>query len=161
MPRFEFTKDHMSSLKRSQRVGSLSTLSLLKVMRTCPSWIQQHPHGVILRHLLNMINSFLCSSTNYFENRLLLNDLIIIRRDDEEAELDIKRALERQGEAHINVEFDCETTQSPGPPYLQIDVQDVSNLRFGQSTYAWKDKEIIFPMPSVSWSTKIGVGHNR
>jgi hypothetical protein len=42
-------------------------------------WIQPHPHRMILRHLLNMVNSFLYSSTNYFENRLLPNDLIIVR----------------------------------------------------------------------------------
>jgi hypothetical protein len=68
------------------------------MMRTCLSWIHPHPRGAILRLLLNMINSFLCSSTNYFENGLLPNDLIIVRNygDDEEDERDIKRALERQ-----------------------------------------------------------------
>jgi hypothetical protein len=62
---------------------------------------------MILRHLLNTVNSFLCSSTNYFENRLLPNDLIIFRNhgDDEEHEPDIKRALERQGDVHINTEI--------------------------------------------------------
>jgi hypothetical protein len=39
-----------------------------RMMRICLSWIQPHSHGAILRHLLNMVNSFLCSSTNYFEN---------------------------------------------------------------------------------------------
>jgi hypothetical protein len=48
-------------------------------MRTCLSWIQPHSHRAILRHLLNTVNLFLYSSTNYFENRLLLNDLIIVR----------------------------------------------------------------------------------
>jgi hypothetical protein len=75
-------------------------------MRTCLSWIQPHPHVAILRYLLNTINLFLYSSTNYFENRLLHNDLIIVRnnRDAEEDERDIKRVLERQGDAHIKVE---------------------------------------------------------
>jgi hypothetical protein len=59
-----------------------------RMMRMCLSWIQPHPHGAILRHLLNMVNSFLYSSINYFENRLLSNDLIIVRNygDDEEDE---------------------------------------------------------------------------
>jgi hypothetical protein len=59
------------------------------MMRTCLSWIQPHPQGAILRHLLNMVNSFLCFSTNYFENQLLPNDLIIVRNhgDDEEEEI--------------------------------------------------------------------------
>jgi hypothetical protein len=57
-------------------------------MRTCLSWIQPHRHGAILRHLLNTVNSFLYSSTNYFENRWLPNDLIVVRKhgDDEEDE---------------------------------------------------------------------------
>jgi hypothetical protein len=56
-------------------------------MRTCLSWIHPHPHGAILRHLLNMVNP-LCSSINYFENRFLPNDLIIVRNhgDGEEDE---------------------------------------------------------------------------
>jgi riboflavin synthase len=68
------------------------------MMRTFLLYIQPHPHRVILRHLLNMVNSSLCSSTNYFKNRLLANDLIIVRKheDDEEDERDIKMALERR-----------------------------------------------------------------
>jgi hypothetical protein len=78
-----------------------------RMMRTCLSWIQSHPHGAILRYLLNMVNLFLCSSTNYFENRLLPNDLIIVRNHEanEEDEWYIKRALERQGDVHIKVEI--------------------------------------------------------
>jgi hypothetical protein len=43
-----------------------------------------------------MVNLFLYSFTNYFENRLLPNDLIIIRNhgDDDEEERDIKRKLD-------------------------------------------------------------------
>jgi hypothetical protein len=54
-----------------------------------------------------MVNSFLYSSTNYFENRLLPNDLIFISNlgDDVQDKRDIKRALERQGDAHIKVEI--------------------------------------------------------
>jgi hypothetical protein len=103
------------------------------VMRTCLSWIQPHPHEAILRHLLNTVNSFLCSSTNYFVNCFLPYDLIIIRNhgDDEEDERNIKRALERQGDVHIKVEIQSNSeiqsltsskTQSPGLPHLQIDV---------------------------------------
>jgi hypothetical protein len=69
--------------------------------------------GVVYRCLLSMdkslntVNLFLCSSTNYFENRLLPNNLIIVRkyRDDEENEWDIKRVLERQGDVHIKEEI--------------------------------------------------------
>jgi hypothetical protein len=55
-------------------------------MRTCLSWIQSHPRGAIVRHIENRVNSFLCYSTNYLENRLLPNYLIIVQNhgDDEE-----------------------------------------------------------------------------
>jgi hypothetical protein len=54
-----------------------------------------------------MVIPFLCSSVNYLENRLLPNNLIIVRShgDDEEDEQGIKRVLERQGDAHIKVEI--------------------------------------------------------
>jgi hypothetical protein len=139
---------------------------LQKVMRTCLSWIQPHPHGAILRHLLNMVNSFLCSSTNYFENRLLSNDFIIVRNheNDEEDERDIKRALERQGDAHIKVEIQSNLelqsltstpTQSLRPPQLQINVQDAYGIGSGRSTYAQKENEINLPMAPVPRQTKI------
>jgi hypothetical protein len=53
---------------------------------------------------------------------------------------DIKRVLESQGNMHNKVEVQSNSEseslilnpiQSPGPPCLQIDVQDASNLRFG------------------------------
>jgi hypothetical protein len=54
--------------------------------------------------------------------------------------LDIKRVLEIQGNTHNKVEVQANSesrcltsspTRSPGPHYLQIDVQDISDLRFG------------------------------
>jgi hypothetical protein len=100
-----------------------------RMMRTCHLWIQSHPHGAILRHFLNTVNSFLCSSTKYFENWLLPNNLIIVRNheDEEEDEWEIKRVLERQGDAHIKVEIQfnlqfhsltSSPTQSPGSPRI-------------------------------------------
>jgi hypothetical protein len=71
---------------------------------------------------------------------------------------DIKKVLEIQGNTHNKVEVQVNSesksltvspTRSPGPHFLQIDVQDATDLRFGLSTYAWKDKKITFPMPPV------------
>jgi hypothetical protein len=140
-------------------------------MRTCLSWIQPHPHVVIQMHLLNTVNSFLCSSTKYFENQLLPNDLIIVRNhgDEEEDEWDIKRVLERQGDTHIKVEIQSNSefqsmtsslTQSPGPCWLQIDVQDAYDIRFGHSTYARKEDETRFRMAQVPGPTKIRFDQN-
>jgi hypothetical protein len=82
-------------------------------------------------------------------NRWLPNDLVIVWNygANEEDERDIKRVLERQGDAHIKVEIQSNSelqsltsgpTQSPGAPQLQIDVQDAYGIRFGSSTYSWK-----------------------
>jgi hypothetical protein len=44
--------------------------------------------------------------------------------------------------------------RSPVASCLQIDAQDTYDLWFGCSLYAWKEKEIIFPMQPVSWLIK-------
>jgi hypothetical protein len=140
-------------------------------MKTCLSWIQPHPYRAIIRHLLNTVNSFLCSSIDYFKNRLLPNDLIIVRNhgDDEEDEWDIKIVLERQGDMHIkveiqsNLEFQSLTsspTQSLGPPQIQIDVQDAYEIGFGRSTYERKEDEVNVPVALVIGPTKIGFDQN-
>jgi hypothetical protein len=139
-------------------------------MKTCLSWVQLHPHGAILRHLLNMVN-LLCSFTNYFENRLLPKYLIIVwsHGKDEEDEQDIKTKLVRQGGAHIKVEIQSNSefwsltlspTRSPGPPPLQIDVHDAYKIGLGHSMYARKEDEIKFPMALVPGTTKIGFQQN-
>jgi hypothetical protein len=136
-----------------------------QVIRTSVAWIQPHPHGAILRYILNTVISFLCSSVNYLANRLLPNDLIIVRNpgDDEQDEWDIKRALERQGDAHIKVEIQSNSkfqsltlspTWSLGPPRLQIYVHDAYQIRFGRSTYARKEDEITFLIELVLGPTK-------
>jgi hypothetical protein len=54
-----------------------------------------------------MVNLFLCSSTNYLENRLLPNDLIIIRNrgDDEEDVQHTNDVLQRPRDQHNKVEI--------------------------------------------------------
>jgi hypothetical protein len=140
-------------------------------MRTCFSWIQPHPHGAVPRHLINMVNSFFCSFTNYFENQLLPIDLIIVRNHghDEKDDWDINKILVRQGGAHIKVEIQFNSefqsltsspTRSTGSPRLQINVQETYDIGFGRSTYTQKENEINFPMESVPRPNKIGFHQN-
>jgi hypothetical protein len=122
-------------------------------------------------HQLNhLVNSFLCSSAYNIESRLLHNDLIILRNqgEDHEVQMSIKKMLKSQGDMHkkvvnqSNSELSSSSpTRSPGPPHIQIDVQIVNNLRFGHSTYAQKAKEITFPMTLVWYPTKIRVVCNQ
>jgi hypothetical protein len=80
----------------------------------------------------------------------------------------IKKVLESQGYVHEKVAnqsnselLSSSPTRSPGPPYIQIDVQIAYDLCFGCSTYARKAKEITFLMEQVSYPTKVGVVRNH
>jgi hypothetical protein len=79
----------------------------------------------------------------------------------------IKKVLESQGDVHVKVANQSNSelpssspTRSPGPPWIQIDVQNAYELRFVHSTYAQKAKEIKFLMTLVPCPTKIGVIRN-
>jgi hypothetical protein len=76
----------------------------------------------------------------------------------------IKKVLESQGDGHEKVVnqsnsklLSSSPTQSPRLYQIQIDVQIAYDLRFGRYTYAWKAKEITFPMALVSYLTNIRV----
>jgi hypothetical protein len=80
----------------------------------------------------------------------------------------IKKVLQSQGDMHEKVANQSNSelpssspTQSPGPPYIQIDVQIAYDLCFRRSTYAQKAKDLNFPMEPVSYPTKIGVVLNH
>jgi hypothetical protein len=67
-----------------------------------------------------------------------------------------KKVLESQGDVHEKVANQANSelpssssTQSPGPPRFQIDVQIAYDLRFGRSIYARKAKKIPFRMELV------------
>jgi hypothetical protein len=123
------------------------------------------------QQLNHQVNSFLCSSAYNIESRLLPNNLIVLRNQGEdhgEQMESIKKVLESQEDMHKKVAnqsnselLSSSSTQSPGPPHIQIDVQISYNLRFGCSIYAQKAKEITFPMAPVSYPTKIRVIHNH
>jgi hypothetical protein len=85
-----------------------------RMMMTSIASIQPHPHIAILRHTLNMVKSFLflnivnlfvCSSTNYLDNWLLPNKLIIVRNygDDDEDVWGTKDMLESPRYVHHKV----------------------------------------------------------
>jgi hypothetical protein len=80
----------------------------------------------------------------------------------------IKKVLESQGDVRKKVANQSNSElpsssliRSPGPPYIQIDVQIAYDLCFGRSTYAQKAKEISFKKALVSCPTKIGVIRNH
>jgi hypothetical protein len=78
-----------------------------RMMRISLAWIRPHTHEAIIRHILNTVNSFLCSSTNYLENQLLPNNLIIARNhgDDEEDVRGTKNVMKSPRDVHNKVEI--------------------------------------------------------
>jgi hypothetical protein len=94
------------------------------------------------QQLRRQVNSFLCSSANDRENRLLPNDLIVITNQGvdhrehagyQEGVGEPRKHAQHGGcPSQFRIqESDFESTRSPGPPCLQIDVHDASDLRFG------------------------------
>jgi hypothetical protein len=117
------------------------------VMRTSLAWIQPHPHGAILRHILNKVNSFQITLSIDFENILLPNNSIIVRNHgvDEEDIGESFRVMEDQQGHPIQVgnqsnsklqSLTSNITRSPGPPCIKIDAQNGYEIGFGCSTYA-------------------------
>jgi hypothetical protein len=91
------------------------------------------------QQLNHQVNSFLCSSAYNIESRLLPNDLIILRNQEEDHGGQIEHQ-EGAGEARSvhekvanqsNSELPSSSpARSTGPPQIQIDVQITYDLRF-------------------------------
>jgi hypothetical protein len=110
---------------------------------TSLTWILPHPHEEILRHILNMVNTFLRSSINYLENRLLPNNLIIVRNneDDDEDVWDIKNDLDSPRDVHkveiqTNPEFQSLIR-------VQLRVQDHLSLNLTHDMHTTFDLDVL------------------
>jgi hypothetical protein len=103
------------------------------------------------------MNPFLCSSIHEIKNRLLLNDIIVLRNEVKEhgGLIEYKNMMEDQGDVHNKLEAESNSTSSPTqslePVCNHIDAQCASEFHFGCSTYAWKSKKITIPMTLVSY----------
>jgi hypothetical protein len=100
---------------------------------TIPSIELQGPITRSRAQLCHQVNSFLCSSANDLKNRLLPNDLIVIRNQGVDHGEHMKhqegarepRKHAQHGQSQANSESRSLTsspTQSPEPPCFQIDV---------------------------------------
>jgi hypothetical protein len=83
----------------------------------------------------------LSTKTNYFENQLLPNDLIIVSNhgDDEEDEQDNNWVLERQGDVHINVEIQSKLEILR----VQLRVQDHLSFKLMYRTHTKSDVDVL------------------
>ena len=107
------------------------------------------------------VRSFQINLSFGFENKLLPNDLIIVRNhgDDEE---DIREEfggvvdeLEAQSKSSSSL------LRSPGVARTKINAQAAYGVRFGCSLYGWKDNFKELPMALVSDPNSLGVNRNH
>ncbi len=91
----------------SHRIIGKRTDANCCLMRTSVAWIQPHPHGAIPRHISNIVISFLCSFIYYLENRLITNNLIIVRNQGDDEDIpDTKDVMQSQGNTRTKVEIE-------------------------------------------------------
>jgi hypothetical protein len=143
-----------SSMKEGENDDDINTSATI-----IPSVEILGPITRLWAHQLNhQVNSYLCSSAYNIESQLLFNDLIVLRNQREDHGEQMEQGVGEQSNSELP---SSSPTRSPRPPHIQIDIQIAYDLRFGRSTYAWKAKEINFPLELVSFPTKIGFVRNH
>ena len=111
--------------------------------------------------LKQQVNSFLCSSSCENGNRLLLNDVLVLRNLGEDQQgLGKGRGVkgEQLGRPHrAGAQANSTSTppRNPGAGRTKIDAQDAYRLRFGRSIYGWKENFLEFSMAPVPYQTSI------
>ncbi|TVU13612.1 hypothetical protein EJB05_40328, partial [Eragrostis curvula] len=114
------------------------------------------------------VSSFLMSSIYGFENKMLPNELIIVRNhgDDEDVAGELLGGVEGRQEVQIKFEAQSKSVSSPfrtpTPVGTKTGAQVAYEIGFGCSLYGWKAKKITFPMDLVSCLNSAGViGNHR
>jgi hypothetical protein len=115
----------------------------------------------IQRCILSMVSLFLYAFIDDSENRLLPNNVMMIRNYRGEKDGFKERcggAKEQQMRPsqvgvpiHVELESNSDSRNSPTKIIAQITYQ----LCFGRSLYGWKDKRINFPMELVSYPNSL------
>jgi hypothetical protein len=109
------------------------------------------------RCILSMVSLFLYAFTDDSENRLLPNNVMMIRNYGEDKK-GLKRDVEVQrsskgGQAKLESQSKSSWNpiRIPGTVGTKIVAQITYQLCFGRSLYGWKAKRINFPMEPVSY----------
>ena len=120
-----------------------------------------------IRQLNLEVSSFLSDHFHTFENRLLPNDVILLRNIGEGHEGLRGRGGgddDQQGrptETGGPIQHDFEYASASRPVRLKLVIQDASGLRFRRYTYGWKDNLIRKPIQVVSCQNLFGINGNR
>ncbi|WVZ48812.1 hypothetical protein U9M48_000219 [Paspalum notatum var. saurae] len=118
-----------------------------------PSVLQGHITRARARQLNQQVNSFLSSSTYTDKDGTLerIRKGLDTSKESERNKEDVQVKLEAQSKSSSSL------PRPAGPFDTKTETQDAYGLRFRRSTYAWKDKNISFPMPLVSGLLEFGV----
>jgi len=113
-----------------------------------PTIMQGQMTRARMRQLNLEVSSFLSDPFHTFENRLLPNDVILLRNIEEGHE-ELGGSVEAQKTSkdvqHKRKARSNSTSSLPrplGPVCIKTDSQDASGLYFRRSTYGWKDNFI-------------------
>ena len=135
---------------------------------TDPPTIMQGPMTWARKRQLNLeVSSFLSDTFHTFENRLLPNDVILLRNIGEGHERlrgsgggdDDQQGRPTKPEAQSNM--NSSLPRPLGPVCLKLVTQDVSGLCFRQSTYGWKDNLTRKPIQLVSHQKPFRINRNH
>ncbi|WVZ70661.1 hypothetical protein U9M48_019305 [Paspalum notatum var. saurae] len=118
-----------------------------------PSVLQGPITRARARQLNQQVNSFLSSSTYTDKDGTLerIRKGLDTSKESERNKEDVQVKLEAQSKSSSSL------PRPAGPFDTKTETQDAYGLRFRRSTYAWKDKNISFPMPLVSGLLEFGV----
>ncbi|WVZ70594.1 hypothetical protein U9M48_019248 [Paspalum notatum var. saurae] len=118
-----------------------------------PSVLQGPITRARARQLNQQVNSFLSSITYTDKDGTLerIRKGLDTSKESERNKEDVQVKLEAQSKSSSSL------PRPAGPFDTKTETQDAYGLRFRRSTYAWKDKNISFPMPLVSGLLEFGV----
>ncbi|WVZ97390.1 hypothetical protein U9M48_042932 [Paspalum notatum var. saurae] len=133
--------------------GPDEDISPMYTTESPPSVLQGPITRARARQLNQQVNSFLSSSTYTDQDGTLerIRKGLDTSKESERNKEDVQVKLEAQSKSSSSL------PRPAGPFDTKTETQDAYGLRFRRSTYAWKDKNISFPMPLVSGLLEFGV----
>jgi hypothetical protein len=111
----------------------------------------------IQRCILSTVSLFLYAVIDDYENKLLPNNVMMIRNYEgdkeglKERRGGAKEKQRRPSQVGVPIQVKLKSNSDSWNSRTKIVTQITYQLRFGRSLYRWKDKRINFPMEPVSY----------
>jgi len=112
-----------------------------------------------------MMSSFQINLSSRFENKLLPNDLIIVRNhgyDEEDVGEEFEGAVDQQQQPELEAQSKSSSSllRSPRAAFSKNNTTATYGVHFGRSLYGWKGNFKELPMALVSGPNSLGVDRN-